>query len=147
MAELFVSFEEFNARRPEPFPDETRGRVEAHLSDASGLIREVAGPLYEWPDPVPETIRQMVMRLAARAIDNPNGIVSESIGDASYRLSRNAQAGMALSPEERQEVEFALGIPPLYSVEIGVGYEPQKMRQFTPIGWTDHTGTVDWWQW
>ncbi|MFK0290328.1 hypothetical protein ACIQU6_07575 [Streptomyces sp. NPDC090442] len=141
MASL-VSVEEFACRRPEPLTADEKRRAECLLQDASDLVREVVG-CDCLTDPIPATVRLMVIRLASRALDNPNGIQSESIGDASYRLARHAQGGMQLSADERRELERACGIPPVTMAPVGVGVDRSTYRLFAPVG-TSERDRVEW---
>ncbi|MFJ9574333.1 hypothetical protein [Streptomyces bacillaris] len=142
MGEL-VTFEDWRQRRPEPFASHEEDRARALLSDASDIVREATGlPAEEWPTRTPATVRQIVMRLASRAFDNPLGLSSESVGDLSYRMGRQQTNGLFLLQEEREALAEALGLSPLVCAEISIGYEDLKFRQFAPLGRTAEDGVT-----
>lgn len=86
-----------------------------------GLIEDAYGstPL---PDPAPSRLKRVALEVAKRAYLNPNGYVSESLGDYSY--SRGAygrgpsQHGVFLTSAERQAVRGAAGLPTVRSVKL-----------------------------
>ncbi len=121
---------------PESLTSADRQRVTLLLRDASDLVREEVGPV-EIPDPPPFVVRQLVMDLAARVLNNPRGITTENIGDYSYSLSRVAVNGMAFMPSEREALYRRLGIPCVASVPMSSGPMGETVRRETPVGWAD----------
>jgi hypothetical protein len=142
MAEPLVPIEDFEARLPEPLTPDERKRVALLLQDASDLIREEVGPV-EIPAPPPFTVRQLVMDLAGRVLNNPKGITTENIGDYSYSLSRVAINGMSLMPSEREALYRCLGLQYMGSVPMSSGPTFETLRRETPTGWADGE-TVTW---
>jgi hypothetical protein len=94
-----------------PSVDDATAALLAEL--AEGLIAEVYGRAI--PDPPPARLRRIALEVTKRAYQNPNGYVSESIGDYSYtrgsRTSGNAldQSGVYLTDAERNAVVSASG--------------------------------------
>jgi hypothetical protein len=136
VAEPLVSIEDFEARLPEPLVGDERRRAELLLQDASDLVREVVAPV-EIPVPPPFVVRQLVMDLAGRVLNNPKGITTENIGDYSYSLSRTSVNGMALMPAELEWLFKVLGLSSIASVHMSYGLDPETLREHTPVGWAD----------
>ncbi|MER5886799.1 hypothetical protein ABT160_23495 [Streptomyces sp. NPDC001941] len=142
MAESLVSVEEFEARRVEPFTEEARKRADLLLTDASELVREAVPAADLTRANCPFTVRVLIMRLAGRAIDNPTGVASESVGDYSYRVARQYTNGLFLAPDEVTALEKAVGVSPLVMAPVGVGYDDEVFRRFSPIGTTNADGVT-----
>ena len=94
-----------------PTVDEATATLLAEL--AEGLIADTYGA--ELPDPPPPRLRRIALEATKRAYQNPNGYVSESIGDYSYtRGSRSnpralEQSGVYLTDAERATIVSASG--------------------------------------
>ncbi|MFG2183078.1 hypothetical protein ACGFLS_30765 [Streptomyces abikoensis] len=136
MGESLVTLADFEARLPEAMTAEERRRCELLLQDASDLVREEVAPV-AMPEPPPFTVRQLVMDLAARVLNNPRGITTENIGDYSYSLARSAINGMALMPSEREALYRCLGLSYAASVPMRSGPTGETVRRATPTGWAD----------
>ncbi|RCG16988.1 hypothetical protein DQ392_18080 [Streptomyces reniochalinae] len=104
------------------------------LQDASDLVRETVAPV-EIPGPPPFVVRQLVMDLAGRVLNNPKGITTENIGDYSYSLSRTSVNGMALMPAEREALFQCLGLSAIGAVHMAYGPDMQTLNEHTPTGW------------
>lgn len=81
-------------------------RAEAVLSAASSLVRtEIPGQVHAaWAasdDTVPDTVRQVVVQVAARVWLNPAGAVSVQVGQVSRRWPDTAADGLYLTGSER----------------------------------------------
>lgn len=143
MAESLVPLEDFEARLPESLSEAERKRVGLLLQDASDLVREAVEPV-KIPDPPSFVVRQLVMDLAGRVLNNPRGITTENIGDYSYSLSRTSVNGMALLPAELERLRRACGVPTMGAVRMSGGFDPFGVSRVTPVGWATH-GDVHWW--
>jgi hypothetical protein len=95
---------------------EDLARATADLEDASLIVAAYGDPA--WTDTtIPGIARVVVLRLARRFWDNPEGLTYEALGD--HTVSR-AQAATFLTAEERALVSGAAGstgTPGVYSVE------------------------------
>jgi hypothetical protein len=102
-------------------------RAEALLDDASALVRDVAGKTWIDPDtgllePVPGSIRWVVLRAAERAIRNPQGFSSESAGDYSYQRT-GVEPGVYLTEGEEKAIRKATGKKGLWTQPVTRGDE------------------------
>lgn len=91
--------------------------AELLLDLTTGLIEDVYGGAL--PDPVPMRLLRVGLEVAKRAYLNPNGYVSESLGDYSYSRGRGpTQQGVYLTSAERQAIRGAAGLPTVRSVRL-----------------------------
>lgn len=82
--------------------DPTLAQAEAALEDASDLVR--AEGLDDWSAATaPPAIVKLVLRMARRGMDNPNGYTSETYGSYTYRLRDELATGVWLN---NSEIEF-----------------------------------------
>lgn len=92
-------------------------RATANLEDASEIVLTVGDPT--WTDaaganPVPSAAQVVVLRLARRFWDNPEGLSYEALGD---HVTSRAAASSFLPEDERALVMEAAGYSPgVYSV-------------------------------
>lgn len=120
-------------------------RIEALLDDASAMVRDVAGR--DWIDPVtgllqpvPGSIRAVVLRSVERAVRNPEGFSAESAGDYSYQRT-GVQAGIYLTEGEEKAIRRALGKTGLWTQPVTrnefqrhtVWYEDQFGCELFPV--------------
>jgi hypothetical protein len=105
MAEPLVSLEEFTRRAPEAVKDPD-GALAA-LDDASALVRAEAGLTWEDSEP-PGVVLTIVISAALRAVMNPEGVSSLSVGTFSVSYA-NASPGVYLTQAERSALRRALG--------------------------------------
>jgi len=97
---------DLEVRLDRTFTDAESPRIEALLDDVSTMVRLVAGKT--WVDPLdatqviaPDIVRMIVLRAAARYINNPGGFSAESAGDYSYqRNGLDERGGLFLTDEE-----------------------------------------------
>jgi hypothetical protein len=103
---------EFEARLGEAngsLADADLARAEAVLEDASEIVLNAGDP--SWTDaegakPAPRTAVVVVLRLARRFWDNPEGLSYEALGD--HTVSRAAASGF-LTGDERALLQQAAG--------------------------------------
>jgi hypothetical protein len=131
-----ATIEDIAARQPGGVPDADETRVTALLTDASALVRAVAG--IDWLDdtgqltPVPDIIVAIVCASARRAYNNPEGAVSES--DGSWSQTNASKAGDPyLEPYEEKRIRQAAGRNELWALPITrdpehVGLETSRRR-------------------
>lgn len=116
--------EDIEARLGRVFPEDERARPFAVLDDASALVRAEAGRTWNEPNgivyDIPEAILAVVMRVAIRAIENPEGYVSESGGDYSY-TRRGVEDGVYLTDRERKIIRRAVGKTGLWTQQVERG--------------------------
>ncbi|MGV9263151.1 Gp19/Gp15/Gp42 family protein [Kitasatospora sp. NPDC003701] len=132
---MFATIDDLSARRPGGLTGDEIDRASVLLEDAEAVVRLAAGRTI--PDPAPHAVKMMVCRLVLRSLDNPSGIASESVGDYSYRRTREAQAGMSLTPEEVKFLRQALGAALYASTSIYAGPRPEDVAWVVP---TDEGG-------
>lgn len=113
---MLATVAEFEARLGAPegsLTGEDLARAQAALEDASAVVLSIGDP--EWTEAtVPAAARVVVLRLARRLWENPEGNVQETLGD--HTVTR-AAAGAFLTPDERGLVMTAAGFSPgAYSV-------------------------------
>lgn len=97
---------DLEVRLDRTFTDAEGPRIEALIDDVSAMVRLVAGKT--WVDPLdatqviaPDIVRVIVLRAAARYINNPGGFSAESAGDYSYqRNGLDERGGLFLTDEE-----------------------------------------------
>ena len=77
-------------------------RAAAVLDAVSSLVRSEAGRTWEG-ETVPDDIATVVVQVAARVFNNPDGYTSERIDDYSYQVAAN-QVGLYLTPGEARIV-------------------------------------------
>jgi hypothetical protein len=102
-------------------------RAEAVLDDASELVREASGKDWVNPDDpsaitAPRIVRLITLRVAERAVRNPEGFSSESAGDYSYqRNGLTDSGGLYLTDQEREMLRRAAGKNGLWTQRITRG--------------------------
>jgi Gp19/Gp15/Gp42-like protein len=109
------------------FTDAEGPRIEALLDDVSAMVRLVAGKT--WVDPTdatqviaPDIVRVIVLRAAARYINNPGGFSAESAGDYSYqRNGLDERGGLFLTDEEVEWLKKVAGRLGLWSQPLTRG--------------------------
>lgn len=112
MADPIISLKDFEDRYHGPVDDPAR--VTLLLDDASALVREAAGDDFE--DGVPAAVVPVVVEAVRRAVDNPAGLDSETIGGYTWRAERS-RTGVYLTDAERRTVRRAanrLGVGSLH---------------------------------
>jgi hypothetical protein len=93
---------EFEARLGETLTGSDEVRAEALLEDASTLVRDVAEEP-DWTDTTaPPRAIQITLAVALRAYNNPDGLISERLGDASWGWWHGTQPGVYLTKDEEQ---------------------------------------------
>ena len=102
MADPLATLSEFEARLGQSLSGSDVQRAEALLDDASVLVRDVA----EQPDwdagTAPPRAVQITLAVALRAYNNPDGLISERLGDASWGWWHGTQPGVFLTKDEEQ---------------------------------------------
>lgn len=119
MPELFT-LPELAAYMQVPAVNEDTGTLLQEL--ATSLIADTYGsPL---PDPPPDRLRRVALEVTKRAYLNPNGYVSETLGDYSYNRGGTGSggAGVYLTDAERQTVRAAGGLPTVRTVRLVTPY-------------------------
>lgn len=104
-----ASLDDLEARSGEEYEGADLSRAQTALHDASALVRSAAGQDWLADDgitlaEVPTLVVSIVCAVARRGVENPEGYVSERIGEYSYQ--RGAQAGgtggLYLTADERR---------------------------------------------
>ena len=91
---------EFEARYGDTLSGADVIRAEALLDDASVLVRDVADEP-DWDDvSAPARAVQIVLAVALRAYNNPDGLINERLGDASWGWWHGTQPGVYLTKDE-----------------------------------------------
>lgn len=111
-----ASVAQLEARLGEPVGSlaaEDLARAEAVLDDASAVVLALGDPA--WTDAtVPTVVRVIVLRLARRMWDNPEGLSYEALGD--HVTSRQAAASLLTEDERALILEGAGFTSSVYSV-------------------------------
>ena len=105
-----------------PDVDPTTGTLLLDL--VTGLIADTLGA--DLPDPPPARFRRIALEAAKRAYLNPNGYVSETLGDYSYNRGGNgggAQVGVYLTALERRQILHTVGKPSVGTVRLVTAYD------------------------
>lgn len=104
MADLFT-LDEFAAYLQIDDLNETTATLLLELT--TGVIESVA----TFPDGWPANVKAIGLTVTARAYNNPQGVVSESMGAYSYtRNQGERRTGVFLTDEERSAIAIAAGV-------------------------------------
>ena len=110
---------------PEDFDEVERTRGEALLDEASELIRDLAGKTWLTTanalDSVPRRVASVCVAAAARAFENPHGLLQRSLGDSSKMYDRRGREGgeiVYLTEEEERAVLKAAGVSTFVAVTL-----------------------------
>lgn len=105
-----VDVSEFTARLGRELDATETVRAISALEDASRLVLDVGDSGWT-ADDVPDVVATVIMQVARRAFENPDGATQKSVGDlsVSYGSTQNAAAvgALRLSREERRTVRRA----------------------------------------
>lgn len=85
--------------------DDLREFAEWVLRAASARVRSYTGCDFDDPDRVPESIRVVVVAVAARVYRNPSGYVQDTTGPFTVRLAERAGDGIYLTGDERETLD------------------------------------------
>ena len=100
MPDPLATLAEFEARLGETLSGSDEVRAEALLDDASVLVRDVAEEP-DWTDvTAPPRAIQITLAVARRAYNNPDGLINERLGDASWGWHHGTQPGVYLTKDE-----------------------------------------------
>lgn len=123
--EPLASLSDVEVRLGQTFTAGESARPRAVLDDASALVRAEAGR--PWADPdtgalqnVPAAIKAVVLRVAIRAIENPEGFTNESGGDYSY-TRKGVEDGVYLTDREHRIIRRVLGRTGLWTQPVERG--------------------------
>jgi len=91
-------------------------QAEAYISDASALVRRIAGTELDTvnPDNVPPAIIPVVVGMVRRGIENPRANTSERIGDYQWA----GGGGLYATDEEAAIVQGAVGLNVIREVTL-----------------------------
>lgn len=116
----FAQIDDLDARRPGGVKSTDHARAQAALQDASSLIRVETNSTWMSDDdaPVllattPDMFLSVACSAARRALDNPDGIQSESLDGYAISLA-NASSDVYLTAAERRLVRKAAGVPQVF---------------------------------
>jgi hypothetical protein len=76
------------------------GRAESLLEDASIVVRDVADEPDWTAETAPARAVQITLAAALRAFNNPDGLITERIGDASWGYHHGTEPGVYLTEDE-----------------------------------------------
>ena len=118
-----ITLQDFTDRYHDDVPEAEELRVEALLDDASALVRDVAGSdfIVDGEVATPPSLIPVVYEVTRRAVDNPAGYDSETIGSYTWRNERSG-SGIYLNDQERRAVLRAVGRSGLRAVEVDHHY-------------------------
>ncbi len=136
MSEPLIQVEDFEVRFDRDLSDKERTRVEALIDDASALVRSVAGVDFtdENGGGVPDEIIPVVVAAVRRAIQNPDDLTSESIGNYSWQRDGGEPGNVFLTSHEKRVARRAAGKGSWRSVELQAdpgfdNYGPRMWQQ------------------
>jgi hypothetical protein len=106
-------------------PAADAARAVAALEDASALIRAEAGQTWVTEgvldEDTPAILAVVCLAVARRVIENPNGVASETLGDASVSYE-NASGDVYLTAGEKRLVRRAAGVSgAMGSIDLEIG--------------------------
>lgn len=81
-------------------------QADARIEDASALVRDIVSDDVAL-DPVPSAIVPVVVSMVHRALDNPHGHESETVGNYTFRGAKTA--GVFATPDEVRAILRAVG--------------------------------------
>lgn len=144
----FASLADLDARRPGGVTDRETARAWAAIIDASALVRSVANGKTWVNDaqalvdvPAIEILRAVVCAAARRALDNPDGVSSETLGAYSVALA-NSSGDVYLTQNEARQVRKAAGLTGVFT--IATTRDPDSVGLETAnIACADGTLTID----
>ena len=133
--------DDLEVRLDRTFTDAEIPRVEALLDDVSAMVREVAGKT--WVDPAdlaeviaPDIVKVIVLRAAARYMNNPCGFSSESVGDYSYqRRGVDAGGALYLTGEEVEWLRKVAGKLGIWTLPVTRADPPCSDSEESERGW------------
>lgn len=117
----FASLSDLDARRVGGVSDRESARAWAAIIDASALIRSVANGKTWATDAgdtlvdVPDILVAITCAAARRALDNPDGVTSESLGQYSVSLA-NSSGDVYLTTAEQGQVRKAAGLTGMFVI-------------------------------
>lgn len=113
----FASVADLAARTPGGIPDDDEERAQAVLDDASSKIRAEAGESWvtdgeldfpDDPDWAEDAIIRITLAVARRALSNPDGVESTTLGPFSETTS-NASPDVYLTAAEKRDIAKIVG--------------------------------------
>ena len=133
---MLASIDDFEVRHG-PVLDGEQDQVKALLTDASGLIEtEVPDLPEEWSDEskVPAIVTAVCVQVAYRAWNNPDGIASEMLGEASrtYRGGDQPDA-LWLTQNEKKLIKKAAGQGQVTSIPVETPYSGDPDANLSPL--------------
>lgn len=136
MADL-ITLEQLTDRLGSSFSVDTV-QATAYITDASALVRKAADGNLDDVDhttPPPDAIVPVVVSAVRRALVNPDGAGSESIGD--YRTGGLPQDGVFLTKKERSEIRSYYGILSVGSIPLNADIPTPKTETVPEeeVGW------------
>ena len=134
---MVADFAALSARYPGGIPETDRPRAEAALEDVEASVRHEAG--LDPEDELSPVLVAITLRAARREYANPVGVVSETVGDYTWRRDGVAGTGELLTAAERAEIRRAVGRAVIVSVRTPHGWTTDDVRRITPTeidGWT-----------
>ncbi|MFF3673562.1 hypothetical protein ACFYYS_06170 [Streptomyces sp. NPDC002120] len=117
---------------------------EAALSDALAIAATHGKT--EWyakPERLPVGVKAVVLAVAERRVRNPNGYVSETAGEYSYRRPDMSALGLALTKGEIALIEKAAGTRGLMSVDV---QRAVRIQHGIDYPWPNGRETWDFWR-
>jgi hypothetical protein len=106
-------------------------RAEAVLIDASVLVRDVADEPDWDADNAPSRAIQIVLGVAQRAFTNPDGLITERLGDASWGWHHGTKPGVYLTKDEAAAIA-KLGDTGFRSVTNVTPFNVETVWPWTP---------------
>lgn len=111
-----VDVAEFTARLGRTLDATETTRAINAIEDASRLVLDVGDSTWTDVD-VPDVVATVVLQVARRAFDNPDGATQKSMGDASVSYGsagdgRSSPGALYLTKDERRAVRKAAGTTP-----------------------------------
>lgn len=115
MAGPLISIDQLEVRIGRDLTGAELAQAEAFIEDASALIRRFVAPTDPnglWvnaPHGVPGDLVPIVVRVVNRALSNPHGLDSETVGSHTWRKEGNRSSGIHLTPEDESDIASVAG--------------------------------------
>jgi hypothetical protein len=101
----FVVYDTFAQRCESEIPVADQWQIEAFLDDACALVEDIVDDTYTTAT-VPAVTVAVVCSAVRRAYDNPGGLLTETMGDYTWRVSA-ASPGVYFTPAEERRIRRA----------------------------------------
>ncbi|WP_424216346.1 hypothetical protein ACN20G_29860 (plasmid) [Streptomyces sp. BI20] len=105
--------------KPAPTDEEERAQAWGAIYDALAVVSTYGKTgWFSNPGSLPPGVKAVLLAVAERKVRNPEGYVSETAGEYSYRRPEQSALGLGLTAGEIALIEKAMGVRGLRSVQL-----------------------------